>query len=134
MPVAIADAINGLSSVTRPVSSPATDSCTSSVAKIIGRVNSHPSFLVNNRDNSSRSFETVARPMPEDNIPTVRISVVPRLVGPKVFGTRTVNDEMSWLDNIQYNPEPIRIRLSPGGVLLISLASWKNFGVRSQEA
>src|SRR5438132_10670048 len=31
-------------------------------------------------------------------------------------GVRTVKEDISWLERIQYSPDPIRRRLAPGGI------------------
>jgi hypothetical protein len=31
-------------------------------------------------------------------------------------GVRTVKEEISWLERIQYSPDPIKRRLAPGGI------------------
>src|SRR3989442_7887277 len=51
-----------------------------------------------------------------DIIPTIEINKVPRESDWKSPGVRTVKDEISWLERIQYSPDPIRRRLAPGGI------------------
>src|SRR3989442_15599981 len=51
-----------------------------------------------------------------DIIPTIEINKVPRESDWKSPGVRTVKDEISWLERIQYSPDPIKRRLAPGGI------------------
>src|SRR5207244_9819511 len=41
---------------------------------------------------------------------------VPNSVVWKKTGIRTVQEEISWLERIQYSPHPIKRRLAPGGI------------------
>src|SRR3989442_2045586 len=51
-----------------------------------------------------------------DIIPTIEINKVPRESDWKSPGVRTVKDDISWLERIQYSPDPIKRRLAPGGI------------------
>src|SRR6266571_7817438 len=56
-------------------------------------------------------------PRAADIIPTIVIKDAPNSSAWKNPGAKTVNDDISWLERIQYSPDPIKRRLAPGGIL-----------------
>src|SRR6266581_4077196 len=55
-------------------------------------------------------------PRAADIIPTIVIKDAPNSSPWKNPGARTVKDDISWLERIQYSPDPIKRRLAPGGI------------------
>ena len=63
----------------------------------------------------SKSVLTIQRPATIDTIPMSVTGLPDGEMESKSPGKRTVKDEISWLDNSQYRPDPIRRKLTPVG-------------------
>ncbi len=81
-----------------------------------GTVNIQPSLRENRVRSSSKSTLTIQSPTVADTIPIIVMNDVPNSLVWKNPGVRTVKEEISWLERIQYSPDPIKRRLAPGGI------------------
>ncbi len=59
------------------------------------------------------------RPIAVDRSPTMKTRSTAFGLELKTPGVMTVKDEISWLERIQYIPEPVARRLRPDGILTV---------------
>src|SRR5438093_13528619 len=79
---------------------------TSAATSASGTVNIQPSTRENRLRSSSKSTLTIQRPTVADTTPTTVINEPPSSSAWKRPGVKTVNDDISWLERIQYSHDP----------------------------
>src|SRR6266567_6870023 len=88
----------------------------SATTRAIGTMKTHPSFLNNSLESSSKSVEIIQNPKLRQAIPVARTMVIPscdRCTCPELS---TLNQPMRGLARTQYSPDPTRSRPAPGGI------------------